>query len=67
MERICTTSANADLGRDKVIGLIMGKSGSFFVGGILVGALLAAGGFALYMCGQKAAGSDLKQTDQEEQ
>ena len=34
----------------------MNKSTSFFVGGILIGALLATGGFSLYLRGQKDLG-----------
>jgi hypothetical protein len=38
-----------------------GKSVSYFVGGILIGALLASTGFALFLRGQKAGGRSAQQ------
>jgi len=39
----------------------MNKSVSYFVGGILIGALLASAGFALFLRGQKAGGRSAQQ------
>ncbi|MDF7808263.1 TRAP transporter substrate-binding protein [Pontiellaceae bacterium B12219] len=40
----------------------MNKTASMFVGGILVGALIASGGFSLYLSGQQSGGTSLRKT-----